>query len=1047
MRLAVLTVATVAIAAAQCPPAAVPTGSMPSSALGYSDLYCDATAPPGTPTGNLDGLTTDLGDFRATIDAAWAGAGGALYPWKGVAQLSVANSNNGPGMFQPDGTGQYYIQHFVTPQIAYFKNTLGVWGVAIEVSFPMLCGTGAGPSQDQCTAGQSFFPVTINSVTYTLAQWETFYGNIASVIRSYGLAVIVEAQSMIPSGLNSNWNPALKNYYACGDPALDPTTCTPFTLAQYETQRAAAAGAVANTMHPDYFVLQEEPDTEANQSGFGGLACPGSPSQAVQCTKNWIAMYNGSAAAVAASGFTGTKVGAGFGSWFQGFSAYATALTTVCGAAPCVTSLPDFFDIHIYPLNELAGCAVNPQPPGPPLAFSLCPYPNFQSNALNAIQTARNAGLHITMSQGWLRKVRDTEWPPPSYQAAYGTVSGSMQEARETYSFWIPLDELYLQAIVDLANWQQFFWVAPFNTQNMITYLDFNTYSMTGDGGTLTPAQQFQTEFSQANAGYPVGTVSAVGTFWYNLQHPFAALMTGNISMKGNAIMTSSATGAVSPFNAITTTFATFNPANIPGMPNCATSRPCVGYQGGDLVDAFVLYYPWEVLPSTDHISNGVVAVYDTSKTFTNTNAWAVHDMQSDNYTPLGSAGNYAANCPSTAANVYCPANYNSGIVVGNTTYVVPGESNSYPVFPLINAAASGGPAVTAAYSYANGTVISGCTGWATGVYDGSRYIYYAPTVACSNWVRHDTSLDTGGVISTSGWSVMNLKTLCGYNSSFLGSVYDGHGYVYGLPGTGNPAKSIIVRFLASAFGAGVTCDSTAGAEQVDMTLLGQTGQPAFTGNGMPAQMLGSGGGVTGLAGDTNNGTLYLYWIPWNIGRASTPVVTCNSLPSPVAECVATTVGRVAIGKYTGGNYAAMDPTAATATWELFDLATLSTNPAFLSNAWNALAGTSNGLYTGGDLAGQSILGGYQLGFWDSVKKAVVLNASDSMFEVQHDPTRTLNDPSAWTLSTTDENLCSGHPCQGNNEYGGAYVPGAANSAILYPSPAQAYALVKVSGL
>jgi len=60
--------------------------------------------------------------------------------------------------------------------------------------------------------------------------------------------------------------------------------------------------------------------------------------------------------------------------------------------------------------------------PNPPYAT------NFQKNALAMISAAKAAGMPMTISQAWLRKVRDSEWRNESSPAGNSTV----HEARET---------------------------------------------------------------------------------------------------------------------------------------------------------------------------------------------------------------------------------------------------------------------------------------------------------------------------------------------------------------------------------------------------------------------------------------------------------------------------------------------------------------------------------------------------------------------------------------------------------------------------------------
>jgi hypothetical protein len=120
---------------------------------------------------------------------------------------------------------------------------------------------------------------------------------------------------------------------------------------------------------------------------------------------------------------------------------------------------------------------------------------------------------------------------------------------------------------------------------------------------------------------------------------------------------------------------------------------------------------------------------------------------------------------------------------------------------------------------------------------------------------------------------------------------------------------------------------------------------------------------------------------------------------------------------------------------------TLSNNPQFTSNTWNSSPGATFGP---GDVAGQSTLGGYQGGWYNSTtgNLMVIFSASISQFEVEHNPNHLLNDPTGWSLGLID--LSAMH----SNEYIGGFVQGSAGNSIIYPSASvPAPNLVQVSGM
>lgn len=411
----------------------------------YQDLYTQ--------------LTTDVTDFQKAITSSWDGSTHSI---DFAGQLTVANSNNGPQLL----SGMPLIQSEIL-----FLKSVGAKAVSVEVSFPMLN------------------PTFLNGANSSYqSQFASFYGSVADFIHAQGMKVIVESQSMIPSGLQSqNW-PTLPAFYAS------------LTFPAYMAARAQTAAIVAQTMHPDYFVLQEEPDTEASQSG---------QSEAGTVTGSTM-MLAGSLAAVRAANVSGVKLGAGFGSWLQAFPDFANSFTQ----QPL-----DFLDMHVFPIMEQTkSCS----PSGKPCAF-----PNFWQNALTILSTARAANKPMTISQCWLRKARDTEWPP------VGGL-GDVEEAREAYSFWQPLDLAFLQTIYDLANYGQMDFVVPFNTQNYSSYLTWSGGSPTcaipsctaiqGEGGGNTPSLVFGEVQKDALSNLNIGSGTDVGIGYQSLIVPAKVL-------------------------------------------------------------------------------------------------------------------------------------------------------------------------------------------------------------------------------------------------------------------------------------------------------------------------------------------------------------------------------------------------------------------------------------------------------------------------------------------------------------------------------------------
>jgi fibronectin type 3 domain-containing protein len=381
-------------------------------------------------------LDSDLGDFNTALNGLW---NGSTYPVLYTGELSNANSNNSNLLTSSALTS-------VQNQLSMLK-ALGVKAIAVEVSFPMLY--------------EPFF-----STQTEYEQYVSFYSQVATLVKQQGFKLIVESQSMIPGGnLGSGFGTQLATFY----PTLNWT--------QYQAARAQTAQVVAQTMQPDYFVLQEEPDTEATQTGQTN----------VDTVSGATSMLSQTASSALLAGVPNMKIGAGVGNWLTGFQGFINSYTDQqCSSTqPCVTVPLDFLDMHIFPINEL-GLPTND---------------NFWQNALTIVNMAATAGKPVTLSQTWLRKVRNSEW---------GLLSGNTQESREVFSFWEPEDEAFLQTIVNFANYSKMIFMSPFDTAEFSTYL---TYSLVS---TLNPGQLYSQEGSAASAALLQGQFSPTGMSYYN---------------------------------------------------------------------------------------------------------------------------------------------------------------------------------------------------------------------------------------------------------------------------------------------------------------------------------------------------------------------------------------------------------------------------------------------------------------------------------------------------------------------------------------------------
>ncbi len=194
----------------------------------------------------------------------------------------------------------------------------------------------------------------------------------------------------------------------------------------YMAGRAQNAAIVAANVRPDYLTVISEPDTEAQMSG---QTQAGTVAGSVQ-------MLQAIVAAVDAAGASGIKLGAGTGSWMSNISSFMTAYAK---------QPVSYLDIHVYTVNK-----------------------NFLPNAITAANIAHQAGKPMAMTEAWLQKVSDSQ---------LGQSSANTGMQLNNYSFFEPLDAQFLQAMVKLANYEDFTFISPFYSNYFFAYLPYSASS------------------------------------------------------------------------------------------------------------------------------------------------------------------------------------------------------------------------------------------------------------------------------------------------------------------------------------------------------------------------------------------------------------------------------------------------------------------------------------------------------------------------------------------------------------------------------------------
>jgi fibronectin type 3 domain-containing protein len=217
------------------------------------------------------------------------------------------------------------------------------------------------------------------------------------------------------------------------DPILSNVAVLPFyqtlSLESYKAGRAAHAVLIAQQLAPDYLSVIQEPDTEASQTGKSELARP----------EVSLALLNQILTAYRAAGLH-IPIGAGVGSWMSNWDAFI---------GPFSTTSVDFIDLHVYPANR-----------------------DFLARAQGIVDRAHAAGKKVGMSEAWLNKMSDSE---------LGTLKPAQVFARDNYGFWMPLDSIFLKAMIEFSFHEHFEFLAGFQGGCFRGYVDY-TPSTSGLG-------------------------------------------------------------------------------------------------------------------------------------------------------------------------------------------------------------------------------------------------------------------------------------------------------------------------------------------------------------------------------------------------------------------------------------------------------------------------------------------------------------------------------------------------------------------------------------
>ena len=241
------------------------------------------------------------------------------------------------------------------------------------------------------------------------AEYARFYHRIAQEVRKRGMTLFVKVEAMFV-------DPAVSNA------DVDYTGITFEILTDGKRQQIET---VLKEMRPDFMTISMEPDTVAFNTGLIELRDADRTAEMVILLLNGLDKGN-------------TLIGAGAGTWED--QEFIEKLSSIPNL--------DYIDLHIYPLST--------------------PFQDFLQQAIVYTDIAKRNGKMVVIGETWLYKSLAAE-----------LVSGGSESAinsdifrRDTFSFWEPLDQKFLEVITKLGNYKQFEFISFFWSGYLFGYLD-----------------------------------------------------------------------------------------------------------------------------------------------------------------------------------------------------------------------------------------------------------------------------------------------------------------------------------------------------------------------------------------------------------------------------------------------------------------------------------------------------------------------------------------------------------------------------------------------
>lgn len=346
-------------------------------------------------------LESVLARWNKEIDQKW---NGTLYNmFIPMASVLPANSNAGFPILRKENreNTKIYIQRL---------KELGCRGVQLDIQFPIL-----DPEYFKFAKQKGLIPKDSPEDKDFLE----FYKKVAEEVRASGLRLSVESQVIFTQ---KTWSPLpVEQYYAEFEKDGEAG------FAAYKQRKLAMAKLIATELRPDFFTMEDEPDTAMSLTGI----------QLLKKKENYLGLVKDLVDGVRPLVRNTTKIASGIGIWMSDWESWLGDLLKLD---------VDFINLHIYPIEINAYSSRD----------------DIVPRTLKAADMAHQAGKGVAVGETWLYKTMPLDTKDP--EVIYG---------RDYYDFWIPLDIEHLSLILKIAHFKKFEYVSPFWSSFFFSYLTY----------------------------------------------------------------------------------------------------------------------------------------------------------------------------------------------------------------------------------------------------------------------------------------------------------------------------------------------------------------------------------------------------------------------------------------------------------------------------------------------------------------------------------------------------------------------------------------------